>query len=74
MVCPVCEKQHVYSSAFLSSLPGPARRALEREGIVSEEILSTWKEKNILLLHGIGKSSVPKLNEALRKKGLMFKS
>lgn len=58
---------------FLDLLGEPAKRALEREGISSLDKLSLYSEKDILALHGVGKSSIPKLSEALLKEGLSFK-
>ena len=71
--CPQCEKEHVSLPAFLNQIGAPARRALEREGILSEESLSKYSEKEILVFHGIGKTSIPILREALNRKGLTFK-
>jgi uncharacterized protein YdhG (YjbR/CyaY superfamily) len=58
---------------FLSLLSSPARRALENHGITSLNELSGYSEAEILALHGMGKSSVPKLREALEAEGLSFK-
>jgi DNA-directed RNA polymerase alpha subunit len=58
---------------FLSTLGAPARRALEREGITSLTKLSRYSEKEVLHLHGMGPSTIPKLKEALRENGLTFK-
>ncbi len=71
--CPICEEARKPKGGFLSLLGAPARRALEHEGISSLEQLSAYSEKDILSLHGIGKSSLPKLNDALAKAGLTFK-
>lgn len=71
--CPICEEARKPKGGFLSLLGAPARRALEHEGISSLEQLSAYREKDILSLHGIGKSSLPKLNDALAKAGLTFK-
>ena len=54
-------------------LGAPARRALEREGITTAKKLSGWREKELLKLHGVGPSSIPKLREALQQAGLSFK-
>ena len=59
---------------FLSLIGAPARRALEREGIYTEVQLAKWTEKDILKLHGMGPSTIPKLKKALAEKGLTFKS
>ncbi|MEY3239253.1 MAG: hypothetical protein RIR11_691, partial [Bacteroidota bacterium] len=58
---------------FLSSLGAPARRALEREGIKTLEQLAKYSEKEILSLHGMGKSTLPKLQKLLTDNDLSFK-
>lgn len=58
---------------FLATLGAPARRALENKGITTVQQLSKYAEAEILKLHGMGKSSIPKLKEALEKEGLLFK-
>jgi DNA-directed RNA polymerase alpha subunit len=58
---------------FLSTLGAPARRALEREGITSLTKLSRYSEQEVLHLHGMGPSTIPKLKKALRENGLTFK-
>lgn len=70
--CPICEKERKPKDDFLSLLVAPARRALERENIKSLTDLSKYNEKEILLLHGIGKSTIPKLKEMLTNEGLTF--
>ncbi len=72
-ICPTCEKERKHMDNFLSLIAAPARRALEREGITTLEKLSTYSIKEILSLHGMGKSTIPKLNDALRKAELLFK-
>lgn len=72
-VCPVCHAERKPKSGFLSKLSAPARRALEREEILTLEKLSTFSEKEILSLHGLGPSSIPKLEKELKTKGLEFK-
>ncbi len=71
--CPICEEERKPKDSFLALLVAPARRALENEGITSLEKLSTYSEKEILSLHGMGKSSLPKINDVLTKAGLAFK-
>lgn len=71
--CPVCEKERKPKDSFLALISGPARRALERERIKTVEDLATWSEKEILNLHGMGQSTIPKLKKALNNKGLSFK-
>ncbi|MFC4477508.1 DNA-directed RNA polymerase subunit alpha C-terminal domain-containing protein [Flavobacterium chungangensis] len=58
---------------FLSILSAPARRALESKSIKTVEDLSQYTQAEIMSLHGIGPSSLPKLLEELRKNGLAFK-
>ena len=72
-VCPVCETERASTGNFLSELGAPARRALEGAGITSLKLLSKYTEKEILKLHGMGPSSIPKLKDALTKDGLTFK-
>jgi len=61
------------SKIFMSSLSAPAQRALKNNGITTLKQLAKFSEKDILKLHGIGPSSIPKLKEALKKEGLDFK-
>ncbi len=71
--CPICEEERKPKYSFLALLAAPARRALEREKIKTLEDLAKWNEKDILNLHGIGPSSIPKLKKALNENGLSFK-
>lgn len=71
--CPICEQQRKPLSGFLSQLSAPARRALENNGIHSLEILASYSQKEILQFHGVGPSSIPKLQAALYEQGLNFK-
>lgn len=71
--CPVCEKDHKPREGFLSLLSAPARRALENKNISTIKQLSKFTQQEILSLHGIGPSSIPKLQEALKAEGLSFK-
>ncbi|WP_369900872.1 RNA polymerase alpha subunit C-terminal domain-containing protein [Bacillus manliponensis] len=72
--CPVCEQERKPESGFLSKFSAPARRALEYEGITTLQQLSTFSEKEILKLHGIGPASLPVLRASLQESGLSFKS
>jgi DNA-directed RNA polymerase alpha subunit len=63
----------IKKKGFLSTLGAPARRALENEGIKSLKKLSQYTEAGILKLHGMGKSTIPKLKDALKSEGLKFK-
>ena len=54
-------------------LAAPARRALVNNGITTLPQLASLTEKEVLALHGMGKSSLPKLREALAGQGLEFR-
>ena len=62
------------SDSFPDTLGAPARRALENKGVSTLEQLSEYSETEILNLHGMGPSSIPKLRSALKKEGLSFKN
>lgn len=72
-VCPKCEAEREIESDFLSKISAPARRALERNDITSLQRLSEYAESDILKLHGVGPSTIPKLRNALAEFGLSFK-
>lgn len=72
-ICPVCEKERKPKEGFLSLLGAPARRALENNGITTLEQLSKYSEKEVLNFHGMGKSTIPKLQKLLSCKKLSFK-
>jgi hypothetical protein len=71
--CPVCEKERRPTEGFLASLSAPARRALENKCIKTLEHLSGFTEEEILALHGIGPSSLPKLKQALNNHHFSFR-
>jgi DNA-directed RNA polymerase alpha subunit len=50
----------------------PAQRALANAGISNLEELSKLTEKELMRLHGIGKTTLPVLKEAMITKGLSF--
>lgn len=72
--CPYCEADKKPKVGFLSLLSAPARRALENNQIDTLEKLSTWSEKDLLALHGLGPSTIPILRTALAKSQLKFKA
>lgn len=69
--CPVCEVQE--NENFFVKTGAPARRALQGKGIDSVKKLSGYSEKEILALHGIGKTSIPVLRKVLQDRGLDFR-
>ncbi|SHE55429.1 hypothetical protein SAMN05443144_10219 [Fodinibius roseus] len=73
-VCPICEQENKPADGFFSKIGAPARRALEHKGIITLQQLSELTEEEVLELHGMGPSTLPKLNEALASEGLTFKS
>lgn len=72
--CPVCEAERAPKEGFLSQIAAPARRALEHEGIDTLSKLADYTEREILRLHGMGPSTIPKLRSALQDAGLTFKA
>ena len=72
--CPFCEAEKKPKDGFLSLLSAPARLALENNEIDTLEKLAGWSEKELLALHGMGPSTIPKLRTALAKAHLKFKS
>lgn len=71
--CPTCEKNKELAADFFAGLAAPARRALENAKIVSVDKLAKYSEQELLQLHGLGKSSLPKLRAALLAAGLDFR-
>ncbi|WP_048824886.1 hypothetical protein [Bacillus sp. B-jedd] len=72
-ICPICEAKREIESDFLGKISAPARRALERNNITSLQSLAEYAESDILKLHGVGPSTIPKLRIALEEFGLSFK-
>ena len=71
--CPIVKIKKPKDS-FLPFIVAPARWALERENIKTLEDLAKWTEKEIINLHGMGPSTIPKLKKALSEYHLSFKS
>lgn len=72
--CPKCEQEKRAADEWFSSLSAPALRALKREGIETPKELSEWSKKALLSLHGLGPSSIPKLEKILADNQLEFKA
>ena len=70
--CPVCEDERKPDTGFLSLLAAPARRAMQNAGITNLEQLGSWTKAELLKLHGIGPTSIPKLKKALKSRGYSF--
>jgi hypothetical protein len=73
VTCPICEAGRKPKAPFMKALSAPARRALEREEIISLEQLAGFSETALLALHGIGPTAIPPLRAALAERGLTFK-
>jgi hypothetical protein len=71
---PLSERDRAPNREFLSRLTAPARRALEREGIKTVRNLSRCTKRQILRLHRMGPSTLPRLKQALQEAGLTFKA
>lgn len=61
--CPVCEAARKPADDFMTLLAAPARRALLAAGITTLKQLASYTEGEILQLHGMGKTSIPKLRQ-----------
>lgn len=57
---------------FPDTLARPARRALTAIGIQRLEQLTTLREDEVALLHGMGPKAVSQLRDALAARGLGF--
>jgi len=73
LTCPICEAARKPKQGWLANINAPARRALERAGITSVTQLSQYRENEIMQLHGMGPTTLPKLKAALDQAGLAFK-
>lgn len=60
-------------SSFTDGLSAPAKRALDNAGINTAKQLAQKTKKDILALHGIGRTAIPVLEKALAKEKLKFK-
>lgn len=72
--CPRCEAEKAKAGFFIDGLSAPARRALLGAGITSIKALARHSERDVLALHGMGPSALPKLHAALKAAGLRFKA
>lgn len=70
--CPICEAERKPAGGFMADLSAPARRALEAVGATTLKKLSSFTKEEVLELHGIGPTAIPKLMKALEAEGLSF--
>ncbi len=73
LVCPICENMKPMVSEWHNNFAAPARRALEREGLIQLESLSEFSKEEFLQLHGIGKNAVNIADKLLNEVGLKFR-
>jgi hypothetical protein len=71
--CPRCEAEKARQGFFIDGLSAPARRALQSLKIDSVKALARHTEAEIMALHGMGPSSLPKMRAALKAAGLWFR-
>ena len=58
---------------FFVKVSAPAKRALLEQGIKSVKDLSQFTKAQIKNLHGVGPTTIPKLENVLKQYGLSFK-
>jgi len=57
---------------LLKKLAKPAQRAIQNAGITTIEQLSSYSEKEISELHGIGKNAISVIRQTLNEHGIIF--
>ncbi|HXK38387.1 MAG TPA: DNA-directed RNA polymerase subunit alpha C-terminal domain-containing protein [Candidatus Paceibacterota bacterium] len=74
-VCPICWPGYKKNQRIdlPTDLSAPAYRALTDANITTLKKLAQYTAEDILSLHGIGPSSLPKLKRALAENNLAFK-
>lgn len=70
---PRKSKKTAGSADVFADLGAPARRALAAAGITTPAALSRYSRADILKLHGVGPSSIPRLEQVLKDAGYTFK-
>lgn len=70
-VCPECEKN---KAGIIPGLSAPARRALEQGGLTTLRKIASQSSAQLLNLHGVGPTAIPKIQAALAKAGLTLQS
>jgi len=71
--CPICEAENKPNDGFMAGISAPVRRALVSKNINTLTDLAQYTEKEILDLHGIGPTAIPKLKSALKDARLSFR-
>ena len=62
-ICPICEKNKELLNPFLSQFSAPARRAFEHAAILSLEEAMTYSKSELMGLHGVGNTTLLKLEK-----------
>lgn len=55
-----------------AKLSRPAKRALINNGILSVRDLASWRQRDVMQLHGVGPKALPIFEDALLAEGLDF--
>lgn len=71
--CPKCEKEQRNAKDEFQGFSAPTKRALANAGISNIIQLQSFSKKELLSLHGLGKTSIPKVVQLLSKNGLKLK-
>lgn len=70
-VCPICEKAK--KAGLFANMAAPVRRAMENNNIKTLKQLSRKTEAEVLEMHGVGPSAIPRLKRMMETEGLGFK-
>ncbi len=62
-ICPICEKNKELLNPFLSQFSAPARRAFVQAAIFSLEEALTYSKTELMGLHGVGNTTLLKLEK-----------
>jgi DNA-directed RNA polymerase alpha subunit len=54
-------------------IPRPAYRALKNAGIMTLEQVASYREEDLLELHGFGQKALGILTEVMKEKGLTYR-
>lgn len=65
---------HPNADSFPKGTSGPALRALAAARVRSMEDLTTWTEKDLAALHGMGPKVLELLKSDLKRRGLKLRS
>ena len=71
--CPECERGSTVAGAR-PKIGAPATRALDNAGVKGLGDLTSWSERDLLALHGMGPKALDILRDHLAAEGLAFKS